>query len=134
MDGHEHADFDALAMTVTLPHSTERQTVRVRLVAAAVAFSADTLEVAGGAARISLAGSLTPQRLPVLREAVESALDSGCTRIVLEAADLVFLDAEGTRYLAYVKQQRDFALAVVGANGQVEAELRDSELNQELVR
>jgi mannose/cellobiose epimerase-like protein (N-acyl-D-glucosamine 2-epimerase family) len=134
VDGHEHADFDAEAMTVTLPHSTERQTVRVRLVAAAVAFSADTLEVTDGAARISLAGSLTPPRLQVLRDAVEGALDGGCTRITLEAADLVYLDAEGTRYLAYLKQHRDFALAVVGASGQVEAELRDSELNQELVR
>jgi hypothetical protein len=134
VDGHEHADFDAEAMTVNLPHSTEQQKVRVRLVAAAVAFSADTLEITGGAARISLAGSLSPHRLPVLREQVEAALDAGCKRITLETGDLVYLDPEAIRYLAVVKQQRDFALAVTGAAGQVAQELNDSELDQELAR
>jgi hypothetical protein len=119
---------------VRLPHSTEPQTVRVRLAAKTVAFSADTLRTGDGTAAISLAGSLTPPRLPVLREAVEAALDQGCRRVELDAADLVYLDPEATRYLALLKQQRDFELRVTNAGGQVERELRDSELNQELVR
>src|SRR3954451_7092289 len=68
VNGHEHADFDAEALTVTLPHSTDPQDVRVRLVSAACTFSADTLDVSDGVARISLAGSLSSRRLNVLRE------------------------------------------------------------------
>ncbi|GIE77962.1 hypothetical protein Aph02nite_39120 [Actinoplanes philippinensis] len=36
VNGHEHDDFDADAMTVTLPHSDQPQTVRVRLTPAAL--------------------------------------------------------------------------------------------------
>nr|BFE57275.1 hypothetical protein GCM10020063_018010 [Dactylosporangium thailandense] len=134
VDGHEHADFDADAMTVNLPHSTEPQTVRVRLTGPTVAFSADTLRIGDGTAKISLAGSLTPPRMEVLRSALDGALDHGCRRLELDAAGLVYLDPEATRYLAMLKQQREVELRVTGAAGQVERELRDSRLDQELVR
>ncbi|GAA3455382.1 AGE family epimerase/isomerase [Dactylosporangium matsuzakiense] len=134
VDGHEHADFDADTMTVNLPHSTEPQAVRVRLAASTVAFSADTVRIGDGSATIRIAGSLTPPRLGIFKEAVEGALDHGCRRVELDAAALVYLDAEATRYLAWLKQERDFELRVTGAAGQPERELRDSELDQELVR
>ncbi|WP_433617986.1 AGE family epimerase/isomerase [Dactylosporangium sp. CA-139114] len=134
VDGHEHADFDADAMTVNLPHSTEPQSVRVRLTGRTVAFSADTLRIGDGTAKISLAGSLTPPRMAVLRSALEGALEHGCRRLELDAAELVYLDPEATRYLAMLKQQREVELHVAGAAGQVEQELRDSRLDQELVR
>ena len=133
VNGHEHADFDAEALTVALPHSIEPQDVRVRLVAATCTFSADTLDVSGGIARITLAGSLSAQRLGVLREQLEGALDGGARTVVLEAEDLVYLDPEAVRYLAMAKQHRDFRLAVTGAHGQVADELAASELNEELV-
>jgi mannose/cellobiose epimerase-like protein (N-acyl-D-glucosamine 2-epimerase family)/anti-anti-sigma regulatory factor len=133
VNGHEHADFDAEALTVTLPHSIEAQSVRVRLVSASCTFSADTLDITGGVARIALAGSLSAQRLGVLREQVEGALDGGARTIVLEAGALVYLDPEAVRYLALVKQHRDFRLAVTGARGQVTEILAASELNEELV-
>jgi mannose/cellobiose epimerase-like protein (N-acyl-D-glucosamine 2-epimerase family)/anti-anti-sigma regulatory factor len=132
VNGHEHADFDAEAMTVTLPHSLEPQAVRVRLVSASCTFSADTLDVSGGIARITLAGSLSAQRLGVLREQLEGALDGGARTVVLETDDLVYLDPEAVRYLAMAKQHRDFRLAVTGAHGQVAEELVTSELNEEL--
>jgi anti-anti-sigma regulatory factor len=132
VNGHEHADFDAEALTVTLPHSLEPQDVRVRLVSASCTFSADTLDVSGGIARITLAGALSAQRLGVLREQLEGALDGGARTVVLEADDLVYLDPEAVRYLAMAKQHRDFRLAVTGAHGQVAEELVASELNEEL--
>lgn len=132
VDGHEHADFDADALTVTLPHSTDSQEVRVRLVPAACTFTADTRDTSGGVARITLAGSLSAQRVGVLRDELEPALDGGATTVVLEAGDLVYLDPEAVRYLALTKQHRDFRLAVTGAVGQVADELAGSELDQEL--
>ena len=84
-------------------------------------------------ARIALAGSLSAQRLDVLREQVDGALDGGARTVVLEADDLVYLDPEAVRYLAMAKQHRDFRLAVTGARGQVAELLTASELNEELV-
>jgi anti-anti-sigma regulatory factor len=133
VNGHEHADFDADAMIVNLPHSAEQQEVRVRLVSASCTFSADTLSITNGIARIALAGSTSAQRLGVLRDQVEGALDGGANTIVLQADDLVYLDSETVRYLALTKQHRDFRLAITGAAGQVAEELAASELNQELV-
>ncbi|HET9517456.1 MAG TPA: AGE family epimerase/isomerase [Actinoplanes sp.] len=133
INGHEHADFDADAMTVTLPQSSEPLEVRVRLATADCTFTADTLEINGGVARIALIGSLGAQRLNVLREQVDGALNAGANTIVLDAADLVYLDPEAVRYLALTKQHRDFSLAIEGAAGQVAEVLAASELNQELV-
>ena len=134
INGHEHADFDAEALTVTLPHSTEPQEVRVRLVGAACSFSADVLEVSGGVARISLAGSLGATQVDALRRQLDGVLDGGVRSVVLETGSLVYLDPEAVRYLATAKQHRDFQLTVTGAQGQVAAELASSELDQELVR
>ena len=89
--------------------------------------------MSGGIARITLAGSLSAQRVNVLREQLDGALDSGAQTVVLETDDLVYLDPEAVRYLALAKQHRDFRLAVTGAHGQVADELADSELNEELV-
>jgi anti-anti-sigma regulatory factor len=133
VDGHEHPDFDAEALTVTLPHSKDPQTVRVRLVTTATVFSADTVDAVSDNVRIALAGSLGAQRLPVLQDQVQAALDGGCSTLVLDVQDLVYLDIEAVRYLAMLKQHHDIALSIAGAQAQVAQILRDSELDQELV-
>ncbi|GAA0812822.1 AGE family epimerase/isomerase [Spirilliplanes yamanashiensis] len=133
VNGHEHADFDAEALTVTLPHSIEPQQVRVRLAPAACTFSADTVDTSGGVARIALAGSLGADQVGVLRGQLDEALDGGAATVVLETDALVYLDPAGIRYLATTKQHRDFRLTVTGARGQVAEELAASELDQELV-
>jgi hypothetical protein len=133
VDGHEHADFDADALTVRLPHSTDTQQVRVRLTPTACTFSADTLDTSSGVARIALAGSLGATQLGTLRAELDAALDGGARAVVLETDALVYLDPEAVRYLATAKQHRDFQLTITGAQGQVAAEIHDSELDQELV-
>jgi hypothetical protein len=134
VNGHEHHDFDAEALTVTLPHSQEPQVVRVRIAPAGTKFSADTVDSTNGTVRISLAGSLRADQLSVLTGQVEAALSGGAKSIVLEAADLTYLDPEAVRYLAMTRQHHDFALSVSGAGGQVAQLLTDSELGQELNR
>jgi mannose/cellobiose epimerase-like protein (N-acyl-D-glucosamine 2-epimerase family) len=132
INGHEHADFDPVALTVKLPRSQEAQAVRVRVAPAAVTFSADMLDIAGGTARLSLAGSLGAADLRVLSEQVEAALAARCQAITMDVTDLVYLDPEAVRYVAVTKQHQDFALRIIGAKGQVAQQLRDSELYQEL--
>jgi mannose/cellobiose epimerase-like protein (N-acyl-D-glucosamine 2-epimerase family) len=134
INGQEHRDFDPVALTVRLPDGLPEMKVRVRLVPAQVVFSADLLDLTNGTARISLAGSLGPEGLPILQEQVGGAIAAGCAALVLEVSDLVYLAPEGVRYLALTKQHQgpDFALSFAGVRGQVEAVLRDSELDQEV--
>jgi mannose/cellobiose epimerase-like protein (N-acyl-D-glucosamine 2-epimerase family) len=132
VNGHEHADFDPEALTVRLPASTAAQTVRVALAPAKVRFTADTLGITGGTAEIALAGTLRPANLGVLREQVEAALAASCQAITIDVARLEYLAPEAVRYLALTKQHRDFTLRIVGEQGQVAEQLRDSELYQEL--
>ena len=132
VNGHEHANFDAAALTVTLPRSTAPQVVRIRLAPAAVGFSADLLDAADGLARLSLAGACGAADLPTLREQFEAALATGCHSLSIDLTDLVYLDPEAVRYLALTKQHNEVTLTVLGARGQVAEELRDSELDQEL--
>lgn len=132
VNGHEHRDFDPVALTVRLPRGQDPQAVRVRLAPAAVSFSADTLDTTGGRAQIALFGTLGAEDLAVLREQVEAALSAGCDSISIDATDLVYLDSQAVRYLALTKQHQDFALDVTGAKGQVAQQLQDSELYQEL--
>jgi anti-anti-sigma regulatory factor len=132
VNGHEHANFDATALTVTLPRSTSPQVVRVRVAPAAVEFSADLIDASDGNAQLSLAGTLGAVDLPALKEQVEAALTAGARTLSLDVSDLIYLDPDAVRYLALTRQHRDITLTVAGAKGQVAEELRDSELNEEL--
>jgi len=133
VNGHEHRDFDPVALTVQMPRSKDRQSVRVRLAPVSVTFSADTLDTSGGTARISLSGTLGADDLGQLRDQIEAALAANCSTITIDATDLVYLDPQAVRYLALTKQHQDFALEIVGAQGQVEQEIQDSEIYQELL-
>jgi mannose/cellobiose epimerase-like protein (N-acyl-D-glucosamine 2-epimerase family)/anti-anti-sigma regulatory factor len=133
VDGHPHTDFDAENLCIQLPHSKATQTVRVRLVPAATAFSADTIDSDGGTTRISLAGTLNAADLDTLKQQVDAAIAARATTIALDVSNLTYLDPEGVRYLALVKQHNTVALSVTGGRGQVADLLRDSELDQELV-
>jgi mannose/cellobiose epimerase-like protein (N-acyl-D-glucosamine 2-epimerase family) len=132
VNGHEHRDFDEFGLTIALPHSTEPPTIRVRVAPAAVTFSADTLDTTGHNAEISLSGTLGADGLSALRTQIDAALSAGCTSIVIDATDLVYLDPQAVRYLAMTKQHQDVLLSVIGAKGQVAQEIKDSELDQEL--
>ncbi|MBW6435015.1 AGE family epimerase/isomerase [Actinoplanes hulinensis] len=132
INGHEHHDFDPDALTVTLPHADQPQTVRVRMTPAGLAFSADLTGSDGGRADISLAGTLSLNTMPALHARLDEARRIGCTAITLDAADLMHLDSAAVRDLALTRQHADYTLAVVNATGQVAEQLRDSELIQEL--
>jgi hypothetical protein len=132
VNGHEHRDFDPVGLTVRLPRSQDPQVVRVRMAPVAVSFSADTLDTTGNNAQISLVGTLGAGDLAVLRDQVEAALAAGCSTITIDATDMVYLDPQAVRYLAVTKQHQDFALDIIGAQGQVAQELKDTELYQEL--
>lgn len=133
INGKLHADFDAKKLTVKLPATGGRLKVRVRLVPAAVLFSADLLEVQGGAAKISLCGELTGDSIQVLRKQVDAALQRGAKSMVLDVEELSSVSNEGLRVLAFTKQKlgADFRITFAGATPAVKAAISDSGIMEE---
>ncbi|MDX1929749.1 MAG: hypothetical protein SFV81_24700 [Pirellulaceae bacterium] len=135
INGQEHRDFDAENMTVKLPAEGGKLKVRVRLVPVGVTFTADLLEVNGGVATISLAGALTVDSQPCLREQVDAAMQQGAQAIVFEACDLETVSEEGLRVLAFTKQKLGGTVGVTlaGACDSVKGAIIESGIIDEIV-
>jgi anti-sigma B factor antagonist len=58
------------------------------------------LRLAGGVARIELAGEFDMATAPEVERALEQALRAGCHRIVVDLRNLVFMDSTGLVLLA----------------------------------
>jgi mannose/cellobiose epimerase-like protein (N-acyl-D-glucosamine 2-epimerase family)/anti-anti-sigma regulatory factor len=128
INGQEHYDFDEKAMTVKLPKSGGKLKVRVRLIPAAVTFTADLLGVENGTATISLGGDMSAESLSILREQVAAAVKQGARELIFEASDLTSISEEGLRVLAFTKQKlgASFDITVVGACEDVKSAMTDS--------
>ena len=134
IDGNGYEDFDADALTVNLPPDHGEIKVRVRLAPTGEAFTADLMEVADGAAKIALSGSLTPNGIKYLEEQTDAARDQQVTSIVFDMQDLEYICSEGLRFLVFLKQKMgaDLSITVTGAKGEVEATIQQSEFNEEI--
>jgi anti-anti-sigma factor len=58
------------------------------------------LRIAGGVGRLRLAGELDMATAPEVERALEDALGSGCSRIVVDLRELSFMDSTGLVVLA----------------------------------
>lgn len=134
IDGKEHRDFDAEAMTVKLPSSGGKLKVRVRLVPAEVTFTADLLETTDGVATIALAGVLGVHDLSTLKGRIDAAVAGGATSLVLQVEDLESICEEGIRTLVFAKQKRgsSFKITLEGANADVTAAIDESGFGDEI--
>jgi mannose/cellobiose epimerase-like protein (N-acyl-D-glucosamine 2-epimerase family)/anti-anti-sigma regulatory factor len=128
-----YTNFDAEHMTVKLPATGGRMKVRVRLVPAAVSFTADLLEVQSGAATISLAGQLTADAIQELRKQVDAAVRRGAKSIVFDVEDLSSVSEEGLRVLAFTKQKLgpDIGIKFTGVTSAVKDAISDSGIMEE---
>jgi anti-anti-sigma factor len=117
INGVETHDFDAQALTVKLPAQEGALKVRVRLVPAAVHFTADLLEVTGGVATITLCGELDDAAVPFLTEQIDAAISQHARSIVFQAEDLRTVSAGALRALAFRKQKlgAGFDITLAGA-------------------
>jgi mannose/cellobiose epimerase-like protein (N-acyl-D-glucosamine 2-epimerase family) len=134
IDGYVYEDYDAEALTVTLPEGHDDIRVRVRIRPSSVRFDADLLEVVDGVASIALIGSMSSQDLKLLDEAVNAAFARGATGIALEATKLTNITSEGLRYFLFRKQKAgpEFAISISGANEAVISAIRLSEFDEEI--
>ena len=108
--------------------------VQVRLLPAAIAFTAEVVEVSGGVARLALVGDLNPAGIRFLEEALEQARDQRANAVTLELERLDKICSEALRYIIFAKQKLGvaFKLTIKGANKQVAAAIPDSELGEEV--
>lgn len=135
INGVEHRDFDAEALTVKLPAEGGALKVRVRLVPAAVHFTADLLDVTGGKATITLCGILDDAAVPFLNEQIEAALEKHAQSVVFQAEDLSSISAEALRALAFRKQKLGaaFDITLAGASEAVIQAIDDSGFCDEIL-
>jgi anti-anti-sigma factor len=134
VNGKEHRDFNADALTVKLPSTGGKLKVRVQLVPAEVTFTTDLLDVTGGVATIALTGTLGTHDLSTLKTTIDTAVSKGAKSIVLQVEDLDSISEEGVRTLAFIKQKRggNFEITLTGANDDVRATIDDSGFGDEI--
>lgn len=134
INGKEHREFNADALTVKLPSTGGKLKVRVRLVPAEVTFTTDLLDVTDGVATISLSGTLGPHDLSTLKTTIDTAVARGATAIALQADDLESIGEEGIRTLAFIKQKRggSFEIVLSGANDDVRTAIDESGFGDEI--
>jgi mannose/cellobiose epimerase-like protein (N-acyl-D-glucosamine 2-epimerase family) len=121
INGQPHHDFDAEALTVSLPENHGDLKVRVRLVPSSVRFDADVLAVVGGVASIALAGTLTAMDVKRLDAVLNEVLERGATALEMDAQALAGIAPEALRYLVFRKQKAgaDFNITMTHANDEV---------------
>ena len=131
-----HVDFDAEAMTVTLPVSSEPLRVRVRIapIAGAERFDA-SLDMAGQVARITVRGDLDRSSVPLLTKLLAQVEARSARRVALLTQALDGICEEGIRaiILAQERMPGDVEIYVVGANPKVKDALTRDELSERLV-
>jgi anti-anti-sigma factor len=134
INGRPHEDFDADALTVTLPEDHGDIKVRVCLSPTGVNFSADLLEVSGHVATIAMKGTLDSSSIRYLEEQVDAARCQGATALLLDMTELSAISSEALRYIIFTRQTlgASFRLSIVGASLEVKTAIEMSELNQEV--
>ena len=82
-----------------------------------------TVDTEGSDARVRLDGELDIHTAPGVADAVATALDSGATNLVVDAANLRFCDSSGIQVLVQARERLVAAggtLTIEGVHGSVE--------------
>jgi mannose/cellobiose epimerase-like protein (N-acyl-D-glucosamine 2-epimerase family)/anti-anti-sigma regulatory factor len=153
INGTPYANFDAEAMTVTLPpppaepsdphvlqtrprwagdprlldlSAPQELEVRVRIVPAALAFDF-ALDLSGGVATLTLEGTLDDAAVPAFRQELARAIAGKPLQLVLRLEKVEAMSAECARAFMFGQKDLDVAATVyvVGANAAVKTALQD---------
>lgn len=133
INGEAYTNFDADALTVTLPESEERVSVKVQIVpTSGLEHFNSSLEMDGETAKFTLTGELDSRAVPHFRKELEKTLKA--KQVVLIMNDLKYLCPAGARALIFIKQKMDMdeLVVVVGANGQPKDVLTGDEFTEEV--
>jgi mannose/cellobiose epimerase-like protein (N-acyl-D-glucosamine 2-epimerase family) len=138
IDGERWEQFDAKALTVTLPGNLDhRPKVRVELAATSGVehFNAD-LVLDGQLATVRMSGALDTRAVPTLRETLTRMIDAQPNRLVLDFQEVTHVHPVGIRALVFACQKLplDEQVTVNGAGGEVGAALDAADFTAALRR
>lgn len=154
VNGDRYANFDAEAMTVTLPEPPSQPTephpravqlggwaddsymppktpesleVRVRIVPAALPYDME-FNLIVGVAQLRLAGELDDSAVTALRVQLNRVIAARSKEVVLQLAGLRSISDRCARAFAFAQQDLDIAttISVIGANPEVKRTLEDA--------
>ncbi len=135
IDGKPYGEFDANALTVTLPAVETAVKVRVRLVPTTGVenFSA-TVRFADNAATMTLVGELDTRALVDLRQVGDAVLGANPDSVLIDMSKLTKMSPEGGRYLAFLGQKLklDEKITIKGANQTMRDLLTGDEISEEM--
>ncbi len=134
IDDKPHKDFDAEALTITLPESDHPLRVRAVVAAADLGFSVEVLDATNGTARVSLAGRLDHASVPVLAEQLDDLISGKAKAVEFQADRLDAITPEAIRFLQLRGQTvgDDFSFRIVNAKDDVKQIIRDSSAERTL--
>jgi anti-anti-sigma factor len=121
IDGKPWSEFDAEKLTVTLPPHGQECKVKVRVVSALETFESE-VQISDGTASIIVSGKLDETVATTLERDLRRALESGSSRVVLNAEKLDSMSSAGARALLFLRQKlpfEDAELVIVGAKPEI---------------
>jgi mannose/cellobiose epimerase-like protein (N-acyl-D-glucosamine 2-epimerase family) len=126
IDGLPYADFDAEALTVMLPQTTDRVKVHVRLVPATGIdhFSVSRAEQ-GRSLKLELIGDLDERGMPGFLAEMQKVVEFAPESLTFDFSSLTTITPGAVRELALVRQKLDLdeGIEVIGAHDQVKEQL-----------
>ncbi|MBF0564284.1 MAG: AGE family epimerase/isomerase, partial [Nitrospirae bacterium] len=106
VNGEAYSNFDADALTVKLPETNQRVTVKVRVVpTSGLEHFSVSAEMDGTVGKVTVSGELDAHAVSHLRSAVDQV--SRASRLVFIFDGLKYLSPEGARALIFIKQKMD---------------------------
>jgi anti-anti-sigma regulatory factor len=131
IDGNVYTDFDADALSITLPSTGDDLKIRCRISPVGVDFAAELISFVDGQAVLSLSGKLTASNLKYLQKELEKL--HNVNSLVLDVSSLETITMTGLNCLVFFKQRIGDHLVISLRNPtpMVLQELTDAELKEE---
>jgi anti-anti-sigma factor len=135
VDGMPHAEFDAQHLTVVVPDSEKRVTVKVRLTPTSGQDHFSTnLEVDEGTTRLALAGELDHRAVPTLTDELKKIIASSAQEVLVDMSRLRAIDDAALRAMVFAKQKLpdDVTFRIFGASDAIRDQLTEVNVAEEL--
>lgn len=131
VDGEPYNDFDAKALTVRIPASSDRPKIRVRITPTeGVEHFTVALDIKNNAAKLTLTGDLDSRALPFFRAELDRAIHASVSSIEMDFSGLDKMASSALRAIMFAIQKLDMSEDVVirGANATIRAMIEADEL------
>jgi anti-anti-sigma factor len=135
VDGKDYSDFDADALTVTIPQADEAVKIVVRIAPTeGLSHFSAHVKVDKNVATLTLVGDADHVSLPYLQSALQEVIAAQPNSLIIRAKDLKTLSPAAVRALIFGKQKlrTDEDVEVIGANQTVKDALNASEFAESI--